>query len=96
MSRAAPTSLCFRFGPSDGILSTMIRKNLSLSFCLLASLSLAVSAHGEPAAPPSGGFDNLLLSDDFEREESDDSKEEIGKNWSTNSKSRAQGKKQGA
>ena len=36
----------------------------------------------------------VLLQDDFEREESDDSKEEVGNGWSTNSKSRAKGDKQ--
>ncbi|MEM7479423.1 MAG: hypothetical protein AAF483_30940 [Planctomycetota bacterium] len=36
----------------------------------------------------------LLFSDDFERSESDDSKEELGKGWGTNSKKRAGGNKQ--
>lgn len=36
----------------------------------------------------------VLLEDKFDREESDDSREEIGNGWSTNSKSRAKGQKQ--
>ena len=36
----------------------------------------------------------LIFEDDFNRAESDDSKEELGKNWVTNSKSRAKGTKQ--
>lgn len=36
----------------------------------------------------------LIFEDDFERQESDDSKEEIGKGWSSNSKKRAKGNKQ--
>lgn len=36
----------------------------------------------------------LIFEDDFERTESDDSKEEIGKGWSSNSKKRANGNKQ--
>ena len=36
----------------------------------------------------------LLFEDDFDREEQDDTKEQIGKNWGTNSKSRAAGNKQ--
>lgn len=37
---------------------------------------------------------SLIFEDDFERTESDDTKEEIGKGWSSNSKKRAQGNKQ--
>lgn len=36
----------------------------------------------------------LIFEDDFERSESDDSKEEIGKDWKSNSEKRAQGNKQ--
>ena len=36
----------------------------------------------------------LIFEDDFERSESDDTKEEIGKGWSSNSKKRANGNKQ--
>jgi hypothetical protein len=38
--------------------------------------------------------EKLLFQDDFERSESDDSKEEIGKGWSSNSVKRAKGNKQ--
>lgn len=38
--------------------------------------------------------ETLIFEDDFERSESDDSKEEIGKGWSSNSKKRAKGNKQ--
>jgi hypothetical protein len=36
----------------------------------------------------------LIFEDDFDRNESDDTKEEIGKGWSSNSKKRANGNKQ--
>lgn len=36
----------------------------------------------------------LIFQDDFNRKESDDAKEELGKNWVTNSKKRAKGVKQ--
>ncbi len=36
----------------------------------------------------------LIFQDDFNRKESDDAKEELGKNWVTNSKKRAKGGKQ--
>ncbi|MGI9472734.1 MAG: family 16 glycoside hydrolase [Rubripirellula sp.] len=36
----------------------------------------------------------LLFQDDFNRQEEDDSKEQVGNNWGTNSKSRAAGNKQ--
>lgn len=36
----------------------------------------------------------LIFQDDFNRKESDDAKEELGKNWVTNSKKRAKGLKQ--
>jgi len=38
--------------------------------------------------------ETLIFEDDFERSESDDSKEEIGKGWSSNSRKRAKGNKQ--
>ena len=38
--------------------------------------------------------ERLIFEDDFEREEADNSKEEIGKGWSSNSKKRAKGNKQ--
>ena len=44
------------------------------------------------AAPTRG--DELLLEDHFERQESDESKEQIGGQWGTNSRTRAAGNKQ--
>ena len=38
--------------------------------------------------------EKLLIQDDFEREESDPEKEEVGNGWGTNSRSRAKGVKQ--
>ena len=49
-------------------------------------------------APPVGdgeaGEPKALLSDDFDRTEADDAKEQVGGGWNTNSKSRAKGYKQ--
>ncbi|MEQ9407330.1 MAG: hypothetical protein RIK87_06365 [Fuerstiella sp.] len=45
-----------------------------------------------PAVPESSGI--LLLQDDFERDEADPEKEDVGNGWGTNSKTRAQGQKQ--
>lgn len=39
-------------------------------------------------------YGTLLLEDEFERTEKDDSKEQVGNGWGTNSKSRAKGNKQ--
>lgn len=60
-------------------------KNL-LSHCLaiFAFIVLVVPSHA----------DELLLEDRFERQESDESKEEIGNGWGTNSRTRADGNKQ--
>ncbi len=41
-----------------------------------------------------GGKETLIFEDDFERSESDDTKEEIGKAWTSNSEKRAKGNKQ--
>jgi len=54
---------------------------------LALSASLVTSAHAAPKA-------KLLLSDDFERSEKNDEKEDVGNGWGTNSKSRAKGRKQ--
>lgn len=43
------------------------------------------------SAAPQG---KLLLEDDFERKEKDDSKEQVGNGWGTNSRTRAKGQKQ--
>jgi hypothetical protein len=55
------------------------------SLCALLSLSFSLTAddRGE-----------LIFSDDFERRESQEVKDEPGKGWNTNSKSRAKGNKQ--
>ena len=56
-------------------------------FILTLCCSLALTVCG-------GEKGKLLLSDDFERTEKDDSKEQVGNDWSTNSRSRAKGEKQ--
>ena len=53
---------------------------------LLALLSISL-LHGEDKA-------TLLFEDDFERKESQEKTEEIGKGWGSNSKKRAKGNKQ--
>lgn len=57
------------------------------SLCLIAAIFA-------PATSFADQKETLLFEDDFERSESDDSKEEIGKGWGSNSKSRAKGNKQ--
>ena len=57
------------------------------TICLFAFLLFPLASLGEEKA-------TLIFEDDFERTESDDSKEEIGKGWSSNSKKRAKGNKQ--
>ncbi|MDB4504855.1 hypothetical protein N9240_02910, partial [Akkermansiaceae bacterium] len=54
---------------------------------LLAGFLLPLSLFADEKA-------TLLFADDFERSESDDSKEEIGKGWNSNSAKRAKGNKQ--
>lgn len=61
-----------------------------IRFALILPFILPVAA---PAGPPDG-YKTVLLEDDFERSEKDDSKEEVGNDWATNSKSRAKGVKQ--
>ncbi len=58
----------------------------TLLLCLAASMSPFTLLADEKAT--------LIFEDDFERSESDDTKEEIGKGWSSNSKKRAKGNKQ--
>ncbi|MEN8772119.1 MAG: family 16 glycoside hydrolase [Akkermansiaceae bacterium] len=57
------------------------------SICIFASLLFPLTSIADEKA-------TLIFQDDFERQESDDSKEEIGKGWSSNSKKRAKGNKQ--
>ncbi|MEM6688917.1 MAG: family 16 glycoside hydrolase [Planctomycetota bacterium] len=59
----------------------------SLSRIFLA-VSLSVICMGAANA------DEVIFQDNFERAEKDDSREDVGNNWGTNSKSRAQGNKQ--
>ena len=57
------------------------------TICIFASLLFPFASIAEEKA-------TLIFEDDFEREEADNSKEEIGKGWSSNSKKRAKGNKQ--
>lgn len=59
----------------------------SLLFLLLVFFASGPAQSADPAG-------TLILEDRFERAEKDDSKEQVGGGWSTNSKSRAQGVKQ--
>ncbi len=52
-------------------------------FCLCSQVCVSADANGE-----------LIFSDDFERSESQETKDEPGKGWATNSKNRAKGNKQ--
>ena len=62
-------------------------KNL-LALVLLISPALLTVSLGQDAAPV------VILEDDFNREEKDPSKEQVGNDWKTNSRSRAKGVKQ--
>jgi hypothetical protein len=57
------------------------------TICIFASLLFPLASIAEEKA-------TLIFEDDFEREEKDNSKEEIGKGWTSNSKKRAKGNKQ--
>ena len=61
-----------------------------MMICLICGLQYCLSTNVS-AAPPKGTY---LLQDEFNREEKDDSQEQVGNDWGTNSKSRAQGVKQ--
>jgi hypothetical protein len=67
---------------------------------LLTSLAAAVALTALDASalpvnpPPTGVIGALIFEDDFERDEPDPEQELIGKDWGTNSKSRAKGQKQ--
>ena len=56
---------------------------------IISFLSLALTT-----ASFAGDKAKLIFSDDFERNESVESKEEVGNGWATNSKKRAAGNKQ--
>ena len=62
---------------------------------LISVAVLFLSASGAASASDEESFDGrLLLQDDFERAESDDTKEQVGNGWGTNSRTRAKGQKQ--
>lgn len=61
---------------------------LCLALSTIAILTFVSSSSADDA------LGKLLFEDDFNRAEQDDSKEQIGKGWTTNSKSRANGNKQ--
>lgn len=75
----------FRPASDHPTLPPMKNPLTALTVALLTGLSL-------PAAESGDG--KLLFSDDFERSESDESKEMIGNGWTTNSRTRAKGRKQ--
>ncbi len=58
----------------------------TLAFFLTLGMALSSEAFAQSGT--------VILSDDFERTEADDSKEQVGNDWGTNSKTRAKGKKQ--
>ncbi|MGY8769283.1 MAG: hypothetical protein ACKVH8_12770 [Pirellulales bacterium] len=61
---------------------------------LLTVCTLAVSCILLSSAVKADGGGTLIFEDDFERNESQETKDEIGKGWGSNSKSRAAGNKQ--
>ena len=60
---------------------------MNKSLCLIAAILT-------PAISFADQKETLIFEDDFERNEADDTKEEIGKGWASNSASRAKGNKQ--
>ena len=58
---------------------------MNFTICLFVALLCPISGTAE---------EKLIFEDDFERSESDDSKEEIGNGWTSNSAKRAKGNKQ--
>jgi hypothetical protein len=61
---------------------------MKITLSVAITLLLAFSTHSF------ADTGTVILQDDFNRTESDDSKEEVGNDWGTNSKSRAKGTKQ--
>ena len=61
---------------------------LAAPLCVLALTCAPPVGDGEP------GESRVLLADDFDRAETDDTEEQVGGGWATNSKSRAKGHKQ--
>jgi len=66
----------------------------SFQFRALLAAVICVGCVALPAAAGSSTEGKVLLHDNFNREESDPAKEEVGNGWGTNSKSRAKGVKQ--
>ena len=64
-------------------------------FCTLQVAVIADTALPEQVLKQAGGNEvELVFSDDFDRVEEDDAKEEVGNGWTTNSERRAKGVKQ--
>ena len=83
--------------------TTLKKVSTLAAFCLISqakseieTLSISSSASSKETGPPKELLANttLILEDRFDRSEADDSKEQIGKQWSTNSVKRAKGVKQ--
>jgi len=66
-----------------------------MRFALVLRTAFAVITLSSAIAACAADSDfKLLLSDDFEREEKDPAKEQVGNGWGTNSRTRAKGQKQ--
>ena len=70
-------------------------KNTVCGLAALTVLVLAASAKADEVDDLLKSKARLIFQDDFERQEKDNSKEELGKGWVTNSERRAGGVKQG-
>ncbi len=66
-----------------------MKQRLTTSSFIFAFAGLLLTATVSTAADP-----ELLFADDFERNESQEKKDELGKGWGTNSRTRAKGNKQ--
>lgn len=67
---------------------------LWINSALLGIFATTSFAQSTVTAPAQAAPERVILSDDFQRDESTSDKEEVGNGWSTNSKLRAKGKKQ--
>ncbi|MFK7767394.1 MAG: hypothetical protein AB8B55_09250 [Mariniblastus sp.] len=68
-----------------------------VSIILLATITIPANSQETTKSKPANETDNrgtLIFSDDFQRSESQETKDEPGNGWTTNSKSRAAGNKQ--
>jgi len=68
-----------------------MKRNHLLRLAAIAAASILVS---NPEVSLEAAELKVLLADSFERSENDDSKEQVGNGWGTNSRSRAKGQKQ--